>query len=509
MAQIKTFVFKMIVIVAILLQQLGALRADEPVFRFTLSVPPRSFDPAHFYGTEPSYFLMNLFRGLYRYDKTKGVTPEGAKNCKWLNPTKLKCELNPSVKWSDGVTVKAEDYVRAFVYLITPETKAREITHLMRLKNARKILKKESQPQSLGVKALSDFLLQFEFDEKDPEFISKLTSAIMIPWRTLPDIQKPKEVLTNGPYKIKEFSNRKVNLIRNDHYPFGNPQRPEVEIFYVEELSTGLNLFDLGKINFLPQLHTSLIPKYKDKKGFFNVVFSRFDYIGFGPELQKNIHLRKALALSANYDELKTILFATGRPGCPSLTLSYLNKPQCYPFDVKSAKEALNKVPKELLKKPFVFKFSSASGQQLMNTIEWYQNQWKKNLGIEVGIETVEQGMFLQDIQHNTPDIFRKGITLDRPTCLSALEVFSKDSPDNSIKFSNEKYERILQQLAETESPSQKKSLCDQGIKILMDEYRIIPQGIMHFTMMKDDKFDGFEINELNQLDLSNLRAVK
>lgn len=87
MAQIKTFVAKYL-IVAIVLLQLNPLEAKEPVFRFVLSVQPQSFDPAHFYGTEPSYLMMNLFRGLYRYDKEKGIIPEGAKKCSWTDKNK-------------------------------------------------------------------------------------------------------------------------------------------------------------------------------------------------------------------------------------------------------------------------------------------------------------------------------------------------------------------------------------------------------------------------------------
>jgi len=187
------------------------------------------------------------------------------------------------------------------------------------------------------------------------------------------------------------------------------------------------------------------------------------------------------------------------------LTDKYIVKRQCYPFDVKKAQSELKKVPKDLLQKNLTFKFSRASGEQLLRVIEWYQNQWKKNLGLTVNIEMIEQGMYLQDLKTNPPDLFRKGVVLDRPTCLSALETFQKDNIDNFIKFSNEKYEKIIKRLEVSQSDLEKRKLCDAGIKILMDEYRIIPQGVLHFTMLRNDKFDGYKFNELNQLDFSNL----
>lgn len=509
MVQIKTFLPKKLPIVAILLCSLTflvtpSLKAEEPVFKMYLTMAAQSLNPSQYYGTETSYLISNLFRGLYRVDSKKGLIPEGAEHCDWKGLT-LNCKLNKNVKWSDGAPVKAQDYERAFKHLVDPESKSNEIAHLLKLKNAIQILAGKLKPDTLGVKAIDDDHLQFTFDKKDPEFIARLSANVMVPWRVLPDIKKATEVLTNGPYKLKIFNNKKAYLVKNEYYPFGNPNRPDVEIFYVEESSTGQNLFDLGKIDLVHQLNTAFIPKYK-KEDMFNVLFSRFDYVGFGQDLQKDIHFRKALALSVDYDELKKLLYASGKPGCPSLMDSYIEKRQCYPFDVKKAKEELKKVPKELLEKRLTMKFSRASGDQLLRIMEWYQNQWKKNLGITVDIEMIEQGMYLQDLRMNPPDLFRKGIVLDRPTCLSALETFQKGNIDNFIHFNNKKYENILKKLEASENPKEKKKLCSAGIKILMDEYRLIPQGVLHFTMLKSNRFDGIEFNELNQLNLSNLK---
>lgn len=505
MIQLKKYFIQISLVITSLLTLPVLSSAETQVFKFFLTMPPATLNPAQFYGTETTYLISNLFRGLYRVDANKGLIPEGAEKCTWTK-NKLKCTLNQKVKWSDGVTVKAEDYERAFKFLINPESKAQEIAHLLKLKNAKEILEGKLKPDHLGVKATSEYELVFDFEVKDPEFLERLTANVLVPWRTLPDIKKATETLTNGPYKLKILNNKKAYLVKNEFYPFGNPDRPEVEIYYVEESSTGQNLFDLGKIDLVHQLNPAFIIKYQDKD-LFNVLFSRFDYIGFGPELQKNIHLRKALALSLDYAELKKILFASGAPGCPSLTDKYIAKRQCYEFNAEEAKKELKKVPPELLKNKLTIKFSRASGETLQRAIEWYQNQWKKNLGLDVSIEMIEQGMYLQDLKTNPPDLYRKGVVLDRPTCLSALETFQKDNVDNFIKFSNKKYEAILKKLEISESEPEKRKLCSEGIKILMDEYRIIPQGVLHFTMLKSDRFDGIEFNELNQLNLSNLKA--
>src|SRR5690606_8211661 len=169
-------------------------------------------------------------------------------------------------------------------------------------------------------------------------------------------------LITNGPYQIKSLTNTKAYLVPNKYYNKGNPDRPNVEIFYIDESTTAQNLFDTGKLNLLHQVNTAFIPKLKDQKGFFQVTFSRFDYIGFGKELKTDKNLRKALALSIDYDQITKIMFAVGRFGCAGLTKNYINKDICYPFDLKEARLALSKVPKEILEQKFIFKFSRAGG---------------------------------------------------------------------------------------------------------------------------------------------------
>ncbi len=507
MNHIKTLILKTYLIVAVLLVGFEA-HSENATFKFYLPTLPHSFDPAQLYGAETSYLLRNLLRGLYRYDNKNGVIPEGAKKCEW-KVLELHCELDPTVRWSDGQQVIADDYVRAFRHLVDPKSKSRENAHLLRLKYAKQILSGKIKPEKLGVKSTSKHKLVFEFQEKDPQFIERLTATALVPWRNLPDLKSASSLITNGPYKIKSLSNTKAYLVPNEHYQKGNPDRPDVEIFYVDESATAQNLFDTGKINLLHQVNTAFIPKLKDKEGFFQVTFSRFDYVGFGKQFKSDKNLRKALSLALNYDQLTKIMFAVGRFGCAGLTRNYISKDICYPYDLKEARRALAKVPKDLLEQKFVFKFSRAGGDNLARIAEWYQNQWKKNLGIDIHLESIEQGMYLQELSHDAPALFRKGTIMDRPTCLSVLESFQKDNPDNYIKYHNKKFEGILENLADSKSKKESIPLCENAIQILMEDYAIIPQGLIHFTMLKDDKFEGFEFNELNQLDLSNLRKIK
>ncbi len=481
------------------------LFAQEPVFRTFVSSGPTSFDPAHFYGTESSYIFHNVFRGLYKFDDEKGLIPEGASKCTQKNK-KLECDLNPKMKWSDGSSVEAQDYVRAFRYLIDPNTKSTEISALLTLKNASSIIKGLKTPDKLGISATSKFKLIFEFETEDPEFLYKLTSPLLVPWKVKPQLDQPSTMITNGPYSVENFiKEQKIILKPNLYYPHGNPMRPKVEFLFLTEDSTGQNLFDAGKINLQHRIDVSLIPKLKTHPGFYQKIFSRFDYIGFGPGLKENKDLRIAITHALDYDELSKILHAAGRPGCVGLTKNFLNEDVCYSFDLKKAKKAFEKVPNDIKEKLYTLKFSRAGGDNVARIMEWYQHQLKKHLGLNIHLESMEQGMYLQDIGLNTPDLFRKGVNLDRPSCTSAIEVFQSESKDNYIRFKSPVFDKKLKELALTLKPNAKKKKCTEIVKNLMKEYVMIPQGLIHYTMISDNMFMGWKFNELNQLDLSSL----
>ncbi len=65
----------------------------------------------------------------------------------------------------------------------------------------------------------------------------------------------------------------------------------------------------------------------------------------------------------------------------------------------------------------------------------------KKNLGWTVELRGQEQAVYLARLRDKPPDVFRKGVSLDRPTCLAALEVFLKGNPENYIALDDPKYE--------------------------------------------------------------------
>lgn len=490
-------------------------REASGVFRYHLVNEPHSLDPAKLTSTDASYFFNNIMRGLYSYSNAEGLRPEGAESCHFETPLKLNCLLSKEARWSDGSPIEAFDYVRTFRRLLAGVGKNPSAELLKNIKNAKAVHRRELPATALGVHATEKNRLIFEFENPDPDFFFKLTTSILVPTKTdrYPERGKIEGLYFNGPYKVARWSlGTRIHLEPNPHYKRGNPSRPPVEIlFNLDDEQTALNLYEQKTLTFLRRLPTTYIKQYKNRPDFHQVPMARFDYIGFGPELQKYPKLRSALVHSADFRELQTIYDALGIPGCPSLPEHLYDRERCVRFDLKRAKADLKAVPSEVQKMRFKFYFSKLGGDDIKKGMEWFQSQWKKNLGIQVDLEQTEQGVYLAKLREAPPAIFRKGVGLERPTCLAALETFADSGSENFLRLKDPVFENIIETLVQAIGRSKNvsnemKVACGAGIQHLLDRHLLIPLGRIHFTLLADPRFHGWNLNEMNQLDLAALR---
>ena len=496
-----------------------ARAADEEsgVFRFHIPNEPQSLDPARLTSTDASYFFNNIMRGLFSYSNEGGLKAEGAKSCEFDSPLMMTCWLAP-VRWSDGSEIEAADYVRTFRRLLSAGGKNPSVDLLATVKNALAIHGGTAKPETLGVRASAKDRLVFEFVKHDPDFLLKLTASVLVPTKSdiYPKRGELDGLVFNGPYRVTKWTiGRRIRLESNPHYALGNAKRPPVEIlFALDDDQTALNLYEQGTLTFLRRLPTTYIPRYKNRPDFHQIPMARFDYIGFGTELKDQAKIREALAHAADFKELKQIYDALGIPGCPGISETLMDKPRCIAFDLSRAKRVWAKVPIDVRAKRLKLYFSKLGGDDIKKGMEWFQAQWKKNLGIQVDLEQAEQGVFLSKLRENTPALFRKGVGLERPTCLAALETFAADGSENFLRIDDKAYQTLVAKLTDAtrderakgkKANGATKKACGEGIQYLLDRYLLIPLGRIHFTILANPRFKAWDLNEMNQLDLANL----
>lgn len=477
------------------LSGLASTKSESPkpgtVFRFHLAAEPSSLDPNKQRSATSSFILSNLYRNLFYYSNEKGLVPDLAESCKRDSQRRLTCKIK-DLKWSDGSPLTSKDFLRTYHKILDIKNSAPRADLLFKLKNAEEIYKGKLPAESLGVEVLDEKTLRYTFKGFDSEFEYNLANNILAP-------TKNELSAFSGPYQVQDWAKgKRILLSPNSEYKAGHPQRPLVEVLFIEEDSVALQLYEKNELQYLRRLPTLFIPKFKTRKDFHFYPVIRLDYLGFGPKLDSEINIRKALTYSLNYPELQKIFSSEGRPGCAGLPDSWFpEKSPCFDYDLK-------KVP-PVKSSPLIFAFSALGGEDHKRATEWMQNQWARHAKLQVKLEARENKAFVLSLEKSPPDIFRKGVAPERPTCLASLEIFSKGNPENFLRNTSEEYEKIIADLARAQTDADKKRLCSKGINFLMDRHAFIPLGAIHFSTLVKPQFKGWNLNQMNQLDLSGL----
>lgn len=476
------------------------------IFRMAVTGLPNKLDPLNIGSTEATVFS-NLFRGLYVYRIDKGLIPAGARRCDWSPfPDKYVCQLNPQHRWSDGSQVLGDDYVRAMQRLIDPKNGSSEAAQLVAIKNARAILSGQLPPKALGIRSIRPDNLEFEFETPDVDFPLRLSSAALVPYRKIVEVDRPETWLFNGPFALVEVRSPQLWKLKSQKsYPGRKGSDLEVELRVVEDGTAALNLYTANLIDFVPAIPTSQIPAWRKDPGYLEVAIPRFDYIGFGPRLTELPWLRRALMQGSDFQGLQRLFGSRSRPGCPSFPKTWTGGSVCLKDDVKEAKKQIR--DKELPRDLSYF-FTLISTDDLKRGAEFYQGAWKRNLGLEVSLQARELGILRRLLQENPPPLFRRGVSLDRPTCLAALELFESVSTDNLIQFKDKKYDEIVQELRRTRQVQRQKQLCRLGLERLYESAALIPQGEFSIGRLRRPHFKGIAFSALGSVDLTNLEST-
>ena len=503
---------KHILCLSLILMLISCTKAEKSSsnsFSFHLFHEPLNLDPARSRASSANYFFYNTLRGLYKIDENNKLVNEGGK-CEWIDSKKLVCEIMDQF-WSNGEKVTSKDYQKSFLRIIDPNIASPRAHLLMSLKNADKIISGLLPPDQLGFSIQSENKFILNFREEDREFIYKLSSTALYPLHKDSPYETSdyKKFLSNGPYQLETWeSGKKITLTPNPYYKKGHPLRPKLNMHFVDDDKTAFRLYQKGVLNFLRRVPTQLFDQVKNSKDLIKVPMLRFDYIGFGKEILQNKIIRKTLTQSIDYKALKNILKSEGDIGCPSIPRNWYNQQKCHTKKIFTSPKEINEALKNLSAKNLNFKVSHLGGPDILKQAEFIQNQWKQNLNFKMNVQQVEQKIFLSELRTEPPAVFRKGVALDRPTCLSALETFAADSKQNFLNLDDKKYSKIINLMQKATTEDQYRDFCQQGINYLMDNFLIIPLGEMYFGMLADKQYQGWTINGMNQLDLAGLHKA-
>ncbi|MGH2450992.1 MAG: peptide ABC transporter substrate-binding protein [Candidatus Limnocylindria bacterium] len=349
--------------------------------------------------------------------------------------------LRDDLKYSDGSPLTANDFVYGFTRTCDPRTEGVYAFVLYIIvgcddwnhmdPSTATPAELEAAKAELGVRALDDKRIEFTLIEPAAYFPSITYMWVGMPARQS-DVERggdrwtePATYIGNGPFKLVEWKhNQEMVFERNENYrlPVKLARWTRVQIiegavafaaYRGDELdAVGVAAEDLRVVEGDPELSAQLIEGGGSCTFYygFNIAKPPFDdpkvRLAFAKSFDREAYINDVQKIG----KAATGFIPEGFPG---------NDPtdDVQTFDVAAAKQLLAESTYANSPELNSIKFTYSASARSKTRVEWAQQQWKTNLGIEVQPDPVESTAYTQLVKQpeTTPQLFVLGWCADFP----------------------------------------------------------------------------------------------
>lgn len=168
----------------------------------------------------------------------------------------------------------------------------------------------------LGVKALSDTVIEFTLEAPDPYIVKKLADTAYAPVNRAFAEEKgdqyglsAENLLASGPYSLADWSGTDISwcYIKNPYYwDKDNVYFDVIEIQVVKDTNTAINLYEAGQLDGV-KLSSDYIPQFEGQPDLVKISSLRMTNLELGISSNtalQNLNIRKALLYGIDRAEL-------------------------------------------------------------------------------------------------------------------------------------------------------------------------------------------------------------
>lgn len=460
---------------------------------------PIDLDPHVANSVNDARILHALFEGLTFWEEETGRGVPAAAERWDVSPDGLTYtfHLRPNLRWSNGEPLTGGDFVYSFQRILNPKFPAEYSYMLWPLKNAAAFHKGTIKSfDSVGAKALDERTLQLELEYPTP-YLPALAAHftwLPVPRATLEkhsavtkrgtDWTRAGNLVGNGPFVLSEWRpNARIIVQKNRHYWDVATTRLNTIVFLpIENADVEERNFRAGQMHVTWALPTAKITAYRTQNaGVFRVdpmlgtTFLRFNVAR--PPLD-NPRVRRALALAIDREAVaRAVTYGTNAPA------TSLTPPNCSGYTARSGMPCDFETARRLLGEAGYPEGRGISElpMQVLNlgympmAAEAVQAMWSRELGVRVGIESLELKTAIQNQQTKAYTISFLGWIADFVDPATFLDLFVTDNGNNRTNWSHPEYDRLINQAARTADARVRLELFQQAEALLLEEAPIAP----------------------------------
>ena len=505
--KLKNFIF--ILLLTIVSSASLYAESNKTLFRGN-GAEPDTLDPHLASGSWEGNIINDLFIGLYtKNEYGEPVNGSAIDYKKSTDGIVYNFYLREDHFWSDGINVTAHDYVEGFRRVMNPNTASQYASLLYLIKNAKEVNTGKLSVNSLGVRAINDYELEIVLNYPAPYLIELLThyTTYPVPRHILNKFGKewikPKNIETNGPYKLFNWRpHDNIHLKRNSFfYDNENVWFNEVIFYPIDDNEAALRKFRAGELdtnNGYPENKSQWLKKNMPK----NIKHDNIrviSYLVFNSEKIpfNDKEIRKAVSLSIDRDVIvnkirnfnETIAWSLVPKGIANYEFSNIIKEENLSQDERYniAKDILsNKGYSKNNPLKFTLKYRSG-GDQKKHMVAIQSMLSKAN--ISVNLEASEPKVLYNYLRTGDFQVGDAGWIADFNDASNFLFLFETSSIGlNYGKYSNKIFDNLMSKAKNEIDISERAKILKQAEILLMNDMPLAPIlfGISRHLVQED-----------------------
>ena len=448
------------------------------VLKINLASEPAKVDPALNSSVDGACLAVNMFEGLYTYDKDGNLQPALAENTEISEDgLTYTFTLRDGLKWSDGTDLTAKDFEYAWKRAAAPETAADYgymFDAIAKNDDGALDVVASEDGKTLTVKLVAPcayFLDLAAFPAYLPVPQAQVEAAAG--WETNPGAWAAEAgFVTNGAYTMTAWTHEEsMVLTKNDNYWRADEVTiPEIDLMLSADDTAIFSAYNSGDLDFADTVPTNEIasimgnPDFHviDNLGTYYAAFNVNSPIFEGKTVDQAIAMRKAFAILIDRPYIVETVGQTGQ----KVATSYIPAGMAdgnggtfkengaykfpvgdgyYPEEVQDA--AIDEAIALLEYAGFKFEDGKLSAETPLN-ITYLTNDGTGHIGVaqimqqdfaEIGINMTidkrEWNVFLDERKQGNFDFAREGWLADFNDPINMLEMWTSDSGNNDCQF--------------------------------------------------------------------------
>ena len=502
MKRIISLILSLIIIICIFA---SCSKTESVTFYYPVSDNARYLDPQTADSTAERIVSANCFEGLVRLDENGDIQPgAAAKTDVSADGLTYTFTLRPEAKWHVTKTaqkkladklgenfapaVTANDFVFALRRAVDPTTQSPDASLFNSIKNASKISDGQMSAQELGVRAVSDTVLEITLDYADSDLLYALTRPSAMPCNeTFFNACSGRYglaleyMLCNGPFFVYTISEDSYVLITsNDDYSGENNVSPDNVYIYLncgEETAAQKiksEKYDGGFVSaqtFNRQLD--------NKKKFISTAFSDTVWaycFNLNDNYMKDESIRTAFtyAYDPSVIEPDSAYFEkTSRISSVYMTPSYEFTPKMNEYNETKASElySLGLRNAELDSAAVTVLTTEDFAPQVKLQIQ----KWQKALGTDVKIKTDTLENVTAQVKNGNYQIAFCPVSYTSNKVYAMLGGFTSESSSNLMGYKSESYDALFDSVRTANNTQAKIEIYKQLEQKLMDDCVLLP----------------------------------